>query len=214
MIVEADALDFLRRIPDASVDLVITDPAYESLEKHRKIGTTTRLQSWFPVFPNGRFPKFFHECYRVLRNHRHCYVMCDAETLFVIKPIAEEAGFTFWKPLVWDKGRIGMGYHYRARYEFIAFFEKGKRKLRSLGVPDVLNVPRIKTDYPTEKPVPLLTTLVRQSSHEGELVLDTFAGSGSTAEACLTLNRRFSGCDVSPRAVSAANERLKKLSLI
>ncbi|WP_366944968.1 hypothetical protein, partial [uncultured Bradyrhizobium sp.] len=45
------------------------------------------------------------------------------------KPFGEQAGFKFWKPIVWDKVQIGMGYHYRCRYEFVLFFEKGKRRL-------------------------------------------------------------------------------------
>ncbi len=39
-----DAVDWLRLLPDQSVDLVVTDPPYESLEKHRATGTTTRLK--------------------------------------------------------------------------------------------------------------------------------------------------------------------------
>ena len=62
-------------------------------------------------------------------------------------------GFKFWKPLIWDKCTIGMGYHYRARYECILFFEKGKRKLNDLGIADIIEVPRIRGGYPAEKPV-------------------------------------------------------------
>jgi hypothetical protein len=54
--------------------------------------------------------------------------------MFVAKPIGEAAGFHFWKPLVWDKKAMGMGYHYRARYEFVLFFEKGKPKLARGGI--------------------------------------------------------------------------------
>ena len=43
------------------------------------------------------------------------------------KAEAERAGFKFWKPLVWDKRTIGMGYHYRARYELILFFRRAAR---------------------------------------------------------------------------------------
>ena len=81
------------------------------------------------IFPNARFPELFAEVYRVLRRNTHFYLFCDPETMFVAKPLAELAGFRFWKPLIWDKRKIGMGYHYRARYECILFFEKGKRKL-------------------------------------------------------------------------------------
>ena len=135
-----DAVSWLRDQPAASVDLLITDPAYESLEKHRAVGTTTRLKhsksssnDWFSIFPNARFGELFDEAFRVLRRNTHFYLFCDAETMFVAKPEAERAGFKFWKPLVWDKRTIGMGYHYRARYEFILFFEKGKRRLNDLG---------------------------------------------------------------------------------
>ena len=140
-----DAVEWLREIPSASVDLVITDPPYESLEKHRAVGTTTRLKhskassnDWFEIFPNDRFEELFTEIYRVLKKDRHFYLFCDQETMFAAKPIAERMGFRFWKPLIWDKMKIGMGYHYRARYELILFFEKGKRKLNDLGVPDII----------------------------------------------------------------------------
>src|SRR5438067_11289376 len=105
-----DAIDWLRGLQDASVDLIITDPPYESLEKYRAIGTTTRLKhskassnDWFAIFPNARFPELFTEVYRVLRRDRHFYLYCDPETMFVAKPLAEAAGFKFWKPLIWDK---------------------------------------------------------------------------------------------------------------
>src|SRR5689334_16105977 len=105
-----DAIACLEALPPESVDLVITDPPYESLEKHRAVGTTTRLKhskassnDWFSIFPNARFPELFAEAYRVLAKDRHFYLFCDPETMFVAKPIAEQAGFKFWKPLVWDK---------------------------------------------------------------------------------------------------------------
>tara|TARA_R110002167_G_scaffold262823_1_gene469498 strand:+ start:183 stop:509 length:327 start_codon:yes stop_codon:yes gene_type:complete len=103
--------------------------------------------------------------------------------MFVIKPIAEKIGFKFWKPIVWDKMSIGMGYHYRARYEFILFFEKGKRKLKDLSVPDLLESKRVHRGYPTEKPVPLIEKLILQSSDPEELIVDPFFGSGSTLRA-------------------------------
>ena len=171
----ADAVEWLRELADASVDLIVTDPPYESLEKHRAVGTTTRLKhsksssnDWFDIFPNDRFEDLFVELYRVLKRNRHFYLFCDQETMFVAKPIAERAGFRFWKPLVWDKMKIGMGYHYRARYELILFFEKGKRKLNDLGVPDILRVPRVYRGYPAEKPVLVTETLIRQSTECAE----------------------------------------------
>lgn len=210
-----DAVSWLRSLESGSVDLIVTDPAYESLEKHRARGTTTRLKhskassnDWFQIFPNTRFPEFFQEAYRVLAKHRHFYLFCDQETMFVVKPIAEAAGFHFWKPLVWDKQRIGMGYHYRSRYEFILFFEKGKRRLNDLGIADIIEHPRVHRGYPAEKPVAVSSVLIRQSSEPGELVIDPFSGSGSVGVAAVQEGRRFLGTDICEQAVAIANQRI------
>ncbi|WP_038180152.1 DNA-methyltransferase [Vibrio rhizosphaerae] len=209
-----DAVKWLSTLDTASVDLLITDPPYESLEKHRKIGTTTRLKvsksssnQWFEIFPNDRFEELLSEIYRVLKNHSHFYLFCDQETMFAIKPIAEKVGFKFWKPIIWDKVSIGMGYHYRARHEYILFFEKGKRKLNDLGVPDILTHKRVYRGYPTEKPVNLLEVLIAQSSREGEMVVDPFFGSGSTLVAAKNLKRQFKGNDLSPSAHGHLRQR-------
>jgi len=207
---QADAVDWLRSLEPASVDMINTDCAYESLEKHRDIGTTTRLKNdWFPIFPNSRFPALFAAMFRALKRDSHLYFWCDAETMFVAKPIAEAAGFKFWKPLIFDKVAIGMGYHYRATYEFILFFEKGHRNLADRSIPDVLTATRIRGKYPTEKPEDLARILVRQSSAPGELVVDPFMGSGAFGAAAVAEGRRFAGCDVQERAVALAKERIE-----
>jgi site-specific DNA-methyltransferase (adenine-specific) len=212
-----DAVAWLRTLPAASIDLVITDPPYESLEKHRAIGTTTRLKhskassnDWFSIFPNSRFPELFSEVYRVLRKDTHFYLFCDPETMFVAKPLAEAAGFKFWKPLIWDKQKIGMGYHYRARYECVLFFEKGKRKLNDLGVADIIESPRVFNGYPAEKPVAVSEVLVAQSSEPGQLVIDPFTGSGSVGVAAVRAGRDFLGNDLCGEAVDIARKRLRE----
>ncbi|MEZ7862895.1 MAG: site-specific DNA-methyltransferase [Aeromonadaceae bacterium] len=212
-----DAIDWLSTLENESVDLVITDPPYESLEKHRKVGTTTRLKNsksssnnWFSIFPNNRFEDLMTQLYRVLKKNSHLYLFCDQETMFIIKPIAEKAGFKFWKPIVWDKVNIGMGYHYRARYEFILFFEKGKRKIKDLSIPDILVEKKISRGYPTEKPINLAKTLIEQSSDEQEIVIDPFCGAGFVGCASKLLNRHFKGNDLSIEAVHIANEKIRK----
>ncbi|MGE0550682.1 MAG: site-specific DNA-methyltransferase [Kofleriaceae bacterium] len=211
----ADAVAWLRTLPSESIDLVVTDPPYESLEKHRAIGTTTRLKhskassnDWFEIFPNARFGELFAEVYRVLKRNTHFYLYCDPETMFVAKPIAEQAGFKFWKPVIWDKVSIGMGYHYRARYECILFFEKGKRKLNDLGIADVISEPRIRGGYPAEKPPRVSEVLVAQSTERGELVIDPFMGSGSSGVAATRLGRNFAGNDVCAEAIDITHKRL------
>ena len=215
MLSQMDAVDWLRTLPAASIDLVVTDPPYESLEKHRAVGTTTRLKhskassnDWFSIFPNARFDELFSELFRVLKKNTHLYVHCDPETAFIAKPAGERAGFHFWKPLVWDKRKIGMGYHYRSRYEFILFFEKGKRRLNDLGTADVLEVPRVYNGYPAEKPSALADILIRQSTSEGDVVADPFMGSASVGVAAVRLGRCFWGNDLSSEAVKVARQRL------
>ena len=211
-----DAVAWLRSLPPGSADLVVTDPPYESLEKHRAIGTTTRLthskassNDWFTIFPNARFEELFVEVHRVLKPNTHFYLFCDQETMFVAKPIAERIGFRFWKPHVSDKKAMGMGYHYRARYELVLFFEKGKRKLNDLGVPDVIEVPRIHRGYPTEKPAAVSEVLISQSTDPGALVVDPFMGSGSVGVAAARLGRSFWGNDTCREAVELAEQRLQ-----
>lgn len=216
-----DAVWFLKTLGNESVDLFITDPPYESLEKHRKRGTTTRLKDsksssneWFEIFPNNRFEELFSEIYRVMKKNSHFYLFCDKETAFIAKPIAEKCGFKFWKPIVWDKQYIGMGYHYRAQYEFILFFEKGKRKLNNLGISDIIKAKRIARGYPTEKPVEVAEILINQSSVAGELIVDCFCGSGAVGEAALKLGRKFIGNDIKQSAVELCVERLNNVKVI
>ena len=215
-VAQGDAVEWLRRLEAESVDLLVTDPPYESLEKHRAIGTTTRLKhsksssnDWFAIFKNERFPELFAEVYRVLRKNSHFYLYCDPETMFVAKPLAEAAGFKFWKPIIWDKKSIGMGYHYRARYECILFFEKGKRKLSDLGVADILEHKRITGGYPAEKPPEISEILIKQSTVAGEVVVDPFMGSGSVGVAATTLGRVFLGNDLCTEAVDITRSRLR-----
>jgi site-specific DNA-methyltransferase (adenine-specific) len=86
-----------------------------------------------------------------------------------------------------------MGYSGRARYEGITLFSRGpKRFPRDLSMPDVLGVRAIETAkrvHPSEKPIGLLSKLIRFATNAGETVLDCFAGSCSTGIAALGLGR-------------------------
>lgn len=210
-----DAIEFLAGLENESVNLFITDPPYESLEKHRKIGTTTRLKhsagssnDWFQIFPNSRFPELFQHLFRVLKPYSHLYMFCDQETMFVAKPIAEAAGFEFSEPLVWSKVAIGMGYHYRAKYEFILLFEKDDRLTANPDLPNIITEKRIVRGYPTEKPSRVSKVLIEQSSNPGDLICDPFCGSCSVGVAALECGRRFLGCDVNQKALDLGERRL------
>lgn len=214
MLRQCDAIQGLKKISSGSVDLIVTDPPYSSLEKHRKIGTTTRLKKkWFDVVPNSYFPELLAEMYRVLKKNTHAYIMCDEDTRDVLKPMCKDAGFTVQKTLVWNKMRRGMGYNYPASYEFVLFLKKGKRKLNTNMVWDVISVPSIRSRsaYPTEKPVELMDAFITESSLPGDVVLDPFMGSGASGVSSVNNSRIFYGFDSSPLAFDKAKSRLRQV---
>lgn len=233
-----DALKGLQSLADKSVDLIITDPAYSSLEKHRAVGTTTRLKKWFDTVPNDFFPEFFQECYRVLKSGTDLYVMCNDDFQEIIKPLIREAGFEKRLTLVWEKvgkevditcphcggaagqhfsqGTPGMSYPFRSGCEYIAHGRKGKRPApENKSIRNVIKAPWLKGKkfWPTEKPVSLFLPLLEQSSSPGQLVVDPFAGSGSVGEACYQMGRDFLGFDVSQGALDYFEERKKSWML-
>lgn len=197
-----DAVDALWRMPEQSVDLIVTDPAYESLEKHRAVGTTTRLtKSWFPIFPNARLDELLLAMFRVLKASGHLYLLCDDETSYLVRPAGERALLKYWQRIPWDKRRTesdaGMGYHWRNIFEYVLFFEKGPGKqLNDRSKANLLKHPRVIGGYPTEKPVGLWRDLIANSSQPGDVVLDPFSGSGSSGQAALELGRNYRGGDI------------------
>jgi site-specific DNA-methyltransferase (adenine-specific) len=70
---------------------------------------------------------------------------------------------------------------------------------------------RERTGYPTQKPVAILERILRASSNPGDLVLDFFAGSGTTGQACLNLGRRFILIDNNPQAYCVMQTRFAGL---
>jgi len=73
--------------------------------------------------------------------------------------------------------------------------------LKMLGRPEMLG-------YPTQKPESLLERVISASSNEGDLVLDCFVGSGTTAAVAEKLNRRWIGCDLGRFAIHTTRKRL------
>jgi len=68
---------------------------------------------------------------------------------------------------------------------------------------------REKTGYPTQKPISVLKRIVAASSNPGDLVLDFFAGSGSTGQVCLDIDRRFILVDNNEQAIAVMRHRFK-----
>lgn len=229
----------LSHLDDESVDLVATDPPYESLKRWEGIGTTARMglgrkgsksfdpEKLYETIPNYELAHLLSEIYRVLKPNRHAYVMTDGATLpfflgqllqcYSCKPCiyADEwvkIKFSNVKILVWDKVNLGMGYHYRSQHEYILMLDKGKnRRLADLGVGDVLRFKAEGQMVPTQKPYELFKLLVRQSTNPGEVVVDPFVGSGTTLVAAHVLGRKGIGGDIDEAHCQIAVRRLELL---
>jgi len=112
--------------------------------------------------------------------------------------------------LVWDKGQIGMGREFRKSHELILHGWQPETPIFADGVgrADVLRfspVPSADRAHPAEKPVGLLTELMRVC---GSSVLDPFMGSGTTGVACANLGRKFIGIEIERKYFDIACERI------
>jgi site-specific DNA-methyltransferase (adenine-specific) len=216
-----DCIDFLRGMPDASVDLIVTDPAYSGMNRHMKFGHGRIVghygkpdnERWFHEFSDDpdTYALFLRECHRVLRQDRHIYIMFDSFSMLSLGALVRES-FEVKGVVVWDKVHLGMGHYFRRRHEQIVFASKGKRKVSRRDLPDVWAIPRIhRAAYPTQKPAKLFELMVRASAEPGFLVCDPFCGSGSSGVAAVRGGCDFIGADIDPRAVQLSRERLAAL---
>lgn len=211
-IIFTDALEGIRGLESESVDCLLTDPPYDSLKPHMKMGTKTRLKKrWFKVPPREYLVEVFQECWRVLKKDRHALIFCDCPTSDWTKPLFLELGARRCRRLVWDKMTIGMGYGFRRRYEFILWAEKGKAWFREKMIGDVFQWPRVRDGRPVRKPPQLIEKLLHQVTHTGWTVLDPFAGSGSTVEAANNLGRKVIAFEIDPRKVHGPLEKFDDL---
>jgi site-specific DNA-methyltransferase (adenine-specific) len=122
----------------------------------------------------------------------------------------------FKHAVVWDKGGLGMGWHYRRNYELVLVGEKPGAACRWYGdnkVPNVVRISGIKpsaTDHPTPKPRDLVWWFMRLHTQPGDLVLDPFAGHGPTMEVAAKNGRRAIGIEIEERYCEVIAKRLSQ----
>lgn len=120
----------------------------------------------------------------------------------------------FQQAVVWDKGGLGMGIHYRRSYEFVLIAQNGSPSWRWNGGHNESNVWHISkilpsiNQHPTQKPVELMREILRVHSNEGDLVLDPFCGSGTTCVAAKQMGRRYIGVELDPTFYAMAQKRV------
>lgn len=209
-----DCLEGLTRLDDNSVDLICTDPPYFSGMTSN--GITKKLADNNLAKPF--FKILFQQWQRILKDGGHIYVNTDWRTYPFLYPLMD-VYFQIRNCIVWDYGWLKCGNFYRFRHEFIIFATKGKSRREFGNCTDnsdvwnirCINYTNLKTKrHQAEKPVELIEKMIKNSSHEGDTVLDCFMGSGTTAEACIRNNRHFIGFEIDEKYFDIANERIEK----
>ena len=263
-----DNLTILKGLPDAFVDLIATDPPFNTGRdwgafNDRWEGGMTGYLKFMEVR--------LIEMHRVLKTTGSIYLHCDPTAGHYLKVLLDGIfGIkNFKREIIWNtpilsgfKARVGNRNYVRGhdtilfyvksssytwnaprqphRKEYLDKFKKtdasgrkyfdvsGKRsgnrqyldKVIAAGraVGDVWSdivslqqAPRSKErlGYPTQKPLALLDRIIKTSSNEGDLVLDPFAGSGTTLVASQSLNRRWIGIEQNPEAVVMIEKRVR-----
>lgn len=125
----------------------------------------------------------------------------------------------FKQAVVWDKGGLGMGIHYRRNYEFMLVAQRPGGPCTWNGgknTPNVFRIPKIipqADEHPTAKPIQLMQWFIHLHSNPGDVVVDPFAGHGPTLVAAKSLGRDFIGIELEPSYVAICKERLKQEQL-
>ncbi len=175
----------------------ITDTPYNHLERHRAIGTTTRLKnSWFPTLTMADITEVYRLYYDLLSESKHFYAWTNAIALEDMLRAIRDAGFTFLNLLIWDKMRIGMGYNYRGQCEFLIFCSKGKREKLRKNPSHIFRYHRPRDLPPYAKPWQIYRDVLECSTDKGDRVLDAFGGTDPLSVASAKLGLESVSIDV------------------
>lgn len=213
MIINGDSIIELPKIKSNSVDLILIDPPYlisrESSFKNYSDGATDFIKTkygsisidfgeWDKEDLNWEF--IFTEFYRILKKGGTLIIFYDIWKSSELKSFAEIAKFKQPRVCQWLKSNpvpinSNSNYLSNASEYFFTFVKGGKPTFNSKYDRGLYEYPlchgKERSKHPTQKPLSLIKELVKKHSNEGDLVLDCFAGSGTTGEACEILDRQF-----------------------
>ena len=205
-IIIGDALKLIKMIPDESIDIIFTDPPY-GLNKEG-IHSDKDLSAFYKILP---------ECYRVLKRNSWFITFFSTKFLpyvFRDNPFAYFWQIIFYSPRAEVRSPIGI-----TKYMSCLVFKKGNPKIIKPNKDLFEHIPGTKMvepdegfiNHPTPKPKHLIIKILRIFSKEGDLILDPFVGSGSTAVACKLIGRNFIGFEINPEYVNIAKYRLSNI---
>lgn len=213
-IYHGDAMEILPTIRTSTVDAVITDPPY-IIGAVSAGNMASKAGGWADMMNSALwFSTWYKQVDRVLGPSGVFWTFCNWRSLPVVMRAAIDAQTPITSCAVWDKLWIGPGgiQGLRPSYEMIALLAKPDFAVVDRGVPDVIphKVGSYKeSGHPAEKPLGLVARLIEISSLvPGQLVVDPFLGSGTTAKAAKDARLRCIGIEAEERYCEMATARL------
>ena len=225
---KGDCLELLKEIPDKSIDLVVIDPPYDFMSKHKsnnysgagafgKLGRTYHSELENSNIIKGLdTKKVLNELCRIMKSI-NIYIWCNKEQIPNYLDYFKEYNFEL---LAWHKTNPvpTCNNKYLSDTEYLLFFrENGVKIYGTYATKKKYYVtPTNKEDkklynHPTIKPLDIIENLIINSSQENDVVLDCFMGSGTTGVACKKLNRSFIGIELDETYYKIACERIKSI---
>lgn len=214
----ADCVEAMRSLPDGCIDHIITDPPYsdrvhEGVQQRATSDGYDRCTDFgFGCLTEKLQEDVAREFARLVK--RWVLIFCDPLGLAGWRNVLEKHGLRYYRSGIWVKKGAAPSFHGLGPAEqfecvAIAHSQAGMR-WNGGGKGAVWEFPIVHSDrvHPCQKPVSLMSDLVREFTDEGELVLDPFSGGGSTGIACRQLKRRFLGFELDEKWVTAGNFRI------
>ena len=217
-LMQGDCLELMKLIPDASVDLCVSDIPYKLTGGGKGDGVNSKrpkgiLSENTQLMNVPKFEDWLPDLYRIMKDGSHIYLMCNFKNLNDLMNKTETVGFKHVNLLVWEKNNCTPSQFYMKNCEYTLLLRKGKSKyINNIGdsktVHKFNNIIGNKV-HPTEKPEQLMKFYVENSSNVGDTVLDMFMGSGSTGVACVNTNRKFIGVEMNEEYFDIGASRME-----
>jgi DNA modification methylase len=213
-----DCLNWLKKMSDKSVDLVVTDPPYEIETSGAGIYKQEDKQYVKELvgMKDGFSEEILDELCRVMKKI-NIYLFCSQKQIIPLLDYFVKKKGCNWNLLSWHKSNPipACGNKYLTDTEFILFFrEKGVKVYGSFDTKKTYYVTPLnqkdkkKYGHPTCKPEEIVRNLIINSSNEGDIVLDPFMGSGTTGAVSVSINRKFIGIELNDQYFKVAQDRI------
>jgi adenine-specific DNA-methyltransferase len=202
-ILNADCLDALSAFPAGSVDFILTDPPYLVNYKSRDGRTVPNDDNDHWLSPA------FHRMHRVLKDDSFCVSFYGWPKADLFLAAYRAAGFRVVGHFAFPKRYTSTTGYVRYQHECAHLLVKGTPWARTDTIGDVIDWTYSGNRYhPTEKPIQVLMPLIETFCPPGGIVLDPFAGSGSTLLAARMLGRNYLGIELDANYHAIAQRRL------